>query len=152
MREFYVFKIGKREDTSKPRIGNDGVGPGVAPARPRTLEERRAAEREQLRRAQRAVQNAGGFGLDEAVPAGDDMEAPQEQPGYGFHIHREDKKDMEVVFTTEDAAETYAKEQAALHPKQLYGVFSCEKVFETTAPSVIEKKYNNAGELLVVSK
>jgi len=133
MREFYVFKIGKKEDTSKARK-TWGDGGGRAQPAPRRVFDR------ELRAAPR-----NEFDGAEQASVGDDI-------GYGYYLQSLDRKDMDMAFSTEQAAERYAKEQAELQPKTLFGVFSCVKVFETTTPSVIEKQYNDAGELLVVTK
>jgi hypothetical protein len=140
-REFYVFKVGKREDSSQPHITLDNNGRIGEPARAQPV---------------RARGRPFG-GIEEAQlqigPRNDAPEqAPLPDPGYGFVIQREDRKDMDTAFTTREAAEAYAKHQAECFPKTLFGVFSCDVVFETTTPSVIEKKYNDAGELLVVQK
>lgn len=132
-REFYVFKIGKKEDTSKGRKTWGEGGGRAQPARPvraRDFELRRNNE------------------VDEAAPL---VEAA-EDIGYGYYLQRADCKDMDMAFSTEEAAIRYAREQAELYPKTLFGVFSCGKVFETTTPTIIEKQYNDAGELLVVTK
>jgi hypothetical protein len=121
--------LGKKQDPNKTIIGNAPNGGGPRPA-PR------------LRRRDE---------VDELLDGGEEA-APQGDQGYGFYIHRDDLKDMNAVFTTELAAENYAKEQAEKNPKTLYGVFGCVKVFETTTPTIIEKTYNDAGELLVVVK
>jgi CubicO group peptidase (beta-lactamase class C family) len=135
-REWYVFKLGKRQDPSGRRVGQ-GQGEQDAPrvggfARP-----------VQPRRRERDI-------VAEILE--DDNEQAAVDPGFGFTILREDRKDMDLVFTSNAAAEAYAKEQAEKNPKTLFGVFSCTKVFETTTPTIIEKTYNDAGELLVVNK
>lgn len=142
-RQWYVFKLGKREDTTKDRFAIDPTAPpAAAPNRPA----RRGVLREQL--LTEAFVGAFGEADIGAVPqdtaAGDD--------GHGFVILREDTKDMGNCFTSEASAERYAKQQAELNPKTLFGVFGCLKVFETTKPSVIEKMYNTSGELLLVEK
>jgi hypothetical protein len=137
-REFYVFKVGKREDTSKPRVGMEG-GQVQAVARPRR----------RIPAGLRAFE-------DRDLPAPQELAvaepAPAEEQGYGYTILRDDAKDMNMAFTTAAAAEAYAKHQAELNPKTLFGVFSCDKVFETTTPTIIEKSYNDAGELTPVTK
>ena len=135
-REYYVFKLGKAEDTSVPRFGFGPQGP------------QRAA---QPRRDGRRFEAADALRLNVV----DDPEQPAPQPpndgdgGYGYTILRTSRADMNVAFTTPEAAERYANEQAQLNPKTLFGVFTCIKVFETTTPSVIEKVYNDAGELVL---
>lgn len=137
-REFYVFKIGKKEDTSKGRKtwGEGGNNTRLAPRAARFAE------------AVRPRQNGDGLDLEDEAP----QAVAVEDIGYGYYLQRADCKDMDMAFSSAEAAERYAREQAELCPKTLFGVFSCDKVFETTTPAIIEKKYNDAGELLVVTK
>jgi hypothetical protein len=77
---------------------------------------------------------------------------PQPQPatvGYGFTMGRTQK--VEIAFTTKNAAIEYAKQQASKTPTIAYGVYGCVDVFETTAPTVIEKQFNEGGELVLKS-
>jgi hypothetical protein len=124
-REWYVFRIGMKQDVNKPTIGQPQLAAQRAP--------RRDGRRDALP-------------LEEEAPP----VALEGNDGYGYHLSAADTKDMHLVFTSQNAAEKYAIEQASLKPKTLFGVFSCVKVFETTTPSVVEKTYNDAGELLVV--
>jgi hypothetical protein len=71
--------------------------------------------------------------------------APAE--GYGFGIQSADLKRMRNAFTTKAAADAYAKNQAELQPKTLFGVFGCLGTYETTTPTVIQKTFNEDGEL-----
>jgi len=127
-REWYVFKIGKRDPNGGGRVFAQAQ---ARPAQPRP--------------ARRGAVDA----LLDAVQEQD--VAPVADQGYGFELGREDRNNN-MVFTSEEAAERWAREQAALNPKVQFGIFSCGKVFETTAPVVIEKKFNDAGELLVAEK
>lgn len=143
-RQWYVFKLGKREDTTKDRFAIDPIAlPAAAPNRavPRAL------PREQLQTEAFVGALFGEVGID-----ADTLHMPTGDGGHGFVILREDTKDMGNCFTSEASAERYAKQQAELNPKTLFGVFGCLKVFETTKPSVIEKMYNTSGELLLVEK
>lgn len=66
---------------------------------------------------------------------------------FGFTLVRNNV--ITLGWNTKTAALTYAKEQASKNPKTAYGVFSCSDVFETTVPEIIEKQFNEAGELIV---
>lgn len=66
---------------------------------------------------------------------------------FGFTLVRNNV--ITLGWNTKTAALTYAKEQASRNPKTAYGVFSCSDVFETTVPEIIEKQFNEAGELIV---
>lgn len=66
---------------------------------------------------------------------------------YGFKLDRETQKQIDNCFETPELAEKYAVELASQHPGKQYGVFSCVRVFETTTPQVITKKFTDAGEL-----
>lgn len=137
-REWYVFKVGKREDTTRSgRIaqapGQEGVG---ARAVARGLRRDRGPE-------------AWGVDNNQIGPAAAaEPEPAAGDPSYGFEIHREDRN-PNIAFNGLEAAQRYAVDQAQLNPKTLFGVFECIQVFETTKPSVLEKKYNDAGELVV---
>jgi hypothetical protein len=73
-------------------------------------------------------------------------EAPPQ--GHGFYLTTKESKEI-LAFTTKERAAEYAKTQASLNPSKLYGIFGCEQVFETTEPTIIEKKFNDAGELVL---
>lgn len=136
-REWYVFKVGKREDTT--RSGRIAQAPGQEGAVPRAVRrDQRARDAWPLDNNQVGV---GPAAAAEPVPAAGD-------PSYGFEIHREDRN-PNIAFNGLEAAQRYAVDQAQLNPKTLFGVFECIQVFETTKPSVLEKKYNDAGELVV---
>lgn len=70
----------------------------------------------------------------------------------GCFIGSSDKREFDRAFYSEEAAQTYAREQATLRPKTPFGVFSCIGIYETTTPSVIEKEFNTDGELRVKGK
>lgn len=57
----------------------------------------------------------------------------------------------QVYFTNELDAIAEAKRLATLTPTVQYGVFRADRVFETTAPKVLEKKTNADGELVIVT-
>jgi hypothetical protein len=75
------------------------------------------------------------------------LEAQAVNTGYGFKIQSADIKRMNTAFTSEDAAQTYAREQAEKNPKVLFGVFGCSGTYETTTPTIIKKSFNEDGEL-----
>lgn len=68
---------------------------------------------------------------------------------YGFIMHSDTKKEVEVAFTSKELAFEYAADQAAKKPSVQYGVFECVGVFETTIPTVIHKKFSSSGELIL---
>lgn len=72
--------------------------------------------------------------------------------GYGWKIQSGEMKRLQWAFTTEEAACEYAKDQAEKSPKVLFGVFPCTKTYETTTPTVIQKSFNQDGELTPVEK
>jgi len=67
---------------------------------------------------------------------------------YGFKIASNHREDMMKAFTSYKSAQLYVKETAEKHPKTMYGIYSCIGVYETTVPTIIEKKFNDAGELV----
>jgi len=69
---------------------------------------------------------------------------------YGFKIAAATYRNMNQAFTSRKAAQLWAKEQAEKNPKVMYGIYECVQVFETTTPTIIEKKFNDAGELIPV--
>ena len=76
-------------------------------------------------------------------------EAPvEEEQGVGLYLGPKETKEI-MAFTTKAKATEYAKYQATMNPQKLYGIFACEQVFETTTPTVLEKKFNDAGELVL---
>lgn len=126
--EFYVIRLGRSPNPNKAGIPfPDAVQRAPAPLR----QARGVAERFRL----------------------DDIEDPPiraiEQI-MGREISRNELRDPVIVFDTEEAAEQYANEQAAKIPKTLFAVMGVLKVFETTQPTVIEKRFNDKGELILV--
>lgn len=77
--------------------------------------------------------------------------APQESSGYGYVPDPAVLKKITHFFTNEEVARKQAKELATLNPKTLWGVFACIGSYETTAPSVIHKIFNQDGELVIQS-
>jgi hypothetical protein len=67
--------------------------------------------------------------------------------GYGFQMVRVNH--ITVAFTSKETAMLYAQQEAGKHPKVAYGVFDCCGVYETTTPTVIEKSFNESGELIL---
>ena len=135
MREYMVCRLGRPEDTTKPRLQQEGLN----------LED---MEQEVPRAAPQARRN-------ERVPRPilDDFVANRNHPrnGHGYYVKPADREDKsgQIVHTNEESAVAYAKELAAKNPKVLYGVFTCVRVFETTEPNVIEKSFNDSGELII---
>ena len=70
--------------------------------------------------------------------------------GYGFKVSQQVHRTMNQVFTSKASAQLYAKEQAEKNPKTMYGIYECIQVFETTTPTIIEKKWTDNGELIPV--
>jgi len=82
---------------------------------------------------------------------------PPEQPqvaepgaGYGYYLQAADAKELNKVFTTEEAAIKFAQQCAEEKPTTTFGVFGCLRVYETTVPSLIEKAFTADGELRLV--
>ena len=68
---------------------------------------------------------------------------------YGYIMSADTKREVEVAFTNRDLAFEYAADQASKKPGVQYGVFECVGVLETTTPTVIHKKFNTGGELVL---
>jgi hypothetical protein len=83
----------------------------------------------------------------ERAPRNVDPE-PTIDPGHGFYLLTKEAKEI-VAFTTKGKAEEYAKHLATMNPQKLFGVYECGQLFETTVPEVLEKKFNDAGELVL---
>lgn len=132
--EFYVIRMDRKPDPQKAIVGNMPVG--VAPRnRNRAVGELRAFEEPQPDFAQPAP-NAVFEGVD----------------GYGQELLRSELKDPVVKFTTQEAAEACAKDLAERTPKVLYGVLGVISLFETSKPTLIEKKFNERGELVLANQ
>lgn len=139
MREWYVMRLGRAEDTNKARIYTGiGVGDGDLAEFPNDAP----------RQARRPAIQQGG--LDVQQPRIGVMPQGRNSNSYGYFVkqERDDKSGM-IAHSTEEAAIEYAKELAAKNPKVMYGVFSCLKVFETSEPQIITKKFNDGGELVL---
>lgn len=130
MREFYVIRLGRPQDANKslatgpnPGVVEDLVGGFAAPARNRRNE----------------------------IPQQAAPTVPQRQQGFGYYVKPADNTDKSgsIAHTTLEAAEKYAGELAGKTPGVMYGVFTCVKVFETTTPTIITKKFNDSGELVL---
>lgn len=95
-----------------------------------------------------------GLGRNVQVNLGEVPEPVGNQPpvGSGFYLDAVSRKQFEKAYTTEDFAITSAKERAEKEPRRPFGVFSCVGVYETTVPTVIEKEFNENGELRLVGK
>lgn len=101
-------------------------------------------------------QGFGGFDVAQPVRPRRDA-APQVAPepatiGYGFALTAKDTKGITHAFTTEQSARDYAQELASKAPKTLYGVFGCMGTYETAVAPVIQKKFNEDGELSPVKE
>lgn len=79
--------------------------------------------------------------LDEEVQIGNDG-------GFGQGLETKEAREV-MIFTSENKANEYAEDLAGKRPKELFGVFSCVQVFETTTPQVIRKQFNDSGELKI---
>ena len=131
--EFYVMKIGREVDPNKPIIGN------------------RPQQAQRIGRVDRALAQPRAFALDEGEgPPNQVAEGWQDVNGFGEELSRAAMRDPVIRFSTQEAAEVYAKQLAEKNPKVLYGVFGVLSLFETSKAPIIEKKFNDAGELVVV--
>jgi hypothetical protein len=144
MREWMVIRLGRPEDTTKPHLMMTGE--------PQVVEDFAVqdAPRARTRNEQpRAEGELRGFAAGLQQPA----QPQRRRAGYGYHVKQADRDDKsgQIVHTSEEAAQAYAKELAARFPKVLFGVFSCVRVYETTEPQVIEKSFNDGGELVIES-
>lgn len=119
--EFYVIRLGRNIDPNKMIIGHQPIPAPRAARRPIPIED-----------------EIGVAGMPVA-----------DNEGYGQEISRTDLRDPVIRFTTEAAAEKYAAELAEKSPKTLFAVLGVLKVFETTVPTVIEKRFNDKGELIL---
>lgn len=134
MREYYVIRLGRPKDPTKVLPGAQlqmEAPPRAQPAR---------------REGRVRMGNDGPEAIGLAF-------APNNQQ-QGFYVKPFDTTDKSgaIVHTSEEAAETFAREMAAKHPQVLFGVFSCVKVFETTEPNVVVKTFNASNELVVESQ
>lgn len=95
---------------------------------------------------EREIEPARPRGARNALPI-EEPEIPTDN-GVGLYLAPKESKEI-MAFTTRPKAVEYAKYQATMNPSKLFGVFSCDQVFETTTPTVLEKKFNDAGELVL---
>jgi len=93
-----------------------------------------------------------GLGIGNALEPEPVALAPQPPEGRGFYLDANSKKQFDKAYTTQEFAEAQARLRAEKEPKRPFGVFSCVSVFETTVPTVIEKEFNENGELRLVGK
>lgn len=121
--EFYVIRLGRNVDPNKLAIGLQAPVAARAPRAPRRNE------------------------ID--VDAPEQILGADDQAGYGQEIARTELRDPVIRFTTEEAAERHAAELAEKSPKTLFAVLGVLRVFETTVPTVIEKRFNDKGELIL---
>lgn len=129
--EFYVIRLGRNVDNNRPVIGN--MPPPPAPAR----------NRNQVR-LNEPVNLDQGFDFEEQNPIFQNVE------GFGQELLRTELRDPVIKFSSKDIAEAWAKEEVTKHPKTMYAVLQVASVFETTQPKIIEKGFNERGELFVV--
>ena len=127
--EFYVIRLGRQVDPNKPVIGHVPLN--------------RELNMERARRVLRGFEPVEEGPPQVPEPAFEGIE------GYGQEISRGELRDPVIRFTTDEAAQAYAKEQAAKNPRVLFGVLTVTSVFETGEAPVIEKKFNQAGELVL---
>jgi hypothetical protein len=124
---WFVSPIVVEMDSNKPL-----TYPGGQPVNDEEIQEAQPVRRNEFRPAD-LNQRIGDTGKD-----------------FGFNMIRNNI--ITLAWNSKTAAESYAKEMAGKNPKTAYGVFSCVDVFETTAPEVIEKQFNDQGELVVRGK
>ena len=127
--EFYVIRLGRQVDPNKPVIGQVPLN-----------------RENNMERARRILR---GFEPVEEGPPQVPEPAFEGIEGYGQEISRGELRDPVIRFTTDEAAQAYAKEQAVKNPRMLFGVLTVTSVFETGEAPVIEKKFNQAGELVL---
>lgn len=65
----------------------------------------------------------------------------------GFYI--KSNHHIKLAFLDASSAKKYAASEAEKTPTIAYGVFACIGVYETVTPQVIEKKFNEKGELVL---
>lgn len=123
--EFYVIRLG--------RATSGAVAPPPVPV---------------AQRAARADAQLRARGFEEVLPpeAAPDLAGPNE---VGYEVSRAELRDPVVKFYTVESAEKYAQELAEKSPKVLFAVMGVLKVFETTVPTVLEKRFNDKGELVL---
>lgn len=154
MREWYVMRLGRPENTAKGRFEGN---PRALPQAAGQIGNNGWALNEgfgQLQAAQPAPAPRRPRGRGEDLQV-EEMIAPQVQQnqrpsGFGYHAQAvRDDSSGQIVFTSKDVAEEFAAQMASKNPKVLYGVFECAAVFETSDPVVLVKEYNDSGELIV---
>ena len=90
-----------------------------------------------------------GFAI-QADPPPEQLGIAEPVAGYGYYLQSADAKELNKVFTTEEAAIKFAQQCAEEKPTTTFGVFGCLRVYETTVPSLIEKAFTADGELRLV--
>lgn len=124
--EYYVIRLGRQIDPNK-----DNIVPGQLPvaqiARPREV----------------------GLRLNDRFRVEPIPEIPAPINGYGNEILRSELRDPVINFTTVECAAEYAQEMAEKNPKTLYAVMGILKVYESAKSPVIEKRFNENGELVI---
>lgn len=153
-RLWFVLPLNLAADPNKTSWGPEVGGEEGGFAQPAPAARREDNRRVRFGDVDRVVAAAG---QRQQAPQWPDMvaelnEAPPQQQvlkGRGFYLSSESKKSFQKGFTTEEMAVAEAEKQAELFPKTPFGVFACIKIFETTTPKIIEKTFNEAGELRV---
>lgn len=138
-RLWFVLPLDMHEDDNRPRINPQ-------------QEIQQDIEAPPLRQGRRELGRPGAieaFMVNQIAGAPQPIGNQQRNNGYGFHLTSASRKELDIVFTSAEMAEAHAKERAEREPKRPFGVFSCQAIYETTTPTVIEKEFNNAGELRV---
>jgi len=125
--EFYVIRLGRQRDNTKPVLGQMPQAP----------------------RGQRGFRNFDVGPAPEELVAAEPNPIYLEADGFGQELIRSELRDPVIVFSTQEIAEVHAKELATKNPKVLYGVLGVLSVYETGEAPVIEKTFNNAGELVL---
>ncbi len=147
MREWYVVRLGRPANAAKAHLVAANVQQVIDGA------PNQWAQAEQIQPAPRRAAPRNARNVVEEFLEGQEQQQPRVQArpaGHGYWVTqvRDDTSGL-IAFTTEEAAKTYATEQAGKNPKVMYGVFGCTSVFETTEPVVVVKQYNDSGELII---
>ena len=87
------------------------------------------------------IENAPGVNIPRAARAGLGV-----QPAGANPLDRDNL--VKYYFTDRERARNFAQQQAENNPKQQWGVFVCDDIFETTQPKVLVKHFNQDGELV----
>jgi len=134
-RLWFVLPLDIQQDPLVAAFGPEVDGPIEPEAQPARNRAPRIVDNELAVLARGAVRPA--------APA-----APMRR-GYGFQVSSVSKKEFSKAYTSEEFAIEQARERASKEPKRPFGVFSCVRVFETMEAPIIDKEFNDAGELRI---